>query len=143
MRNILVCLMCVWVCAVCTVHAQVGFARNKLYNIVPVNHPGKVLGYDADSQRVLLSNSNEADKLQQWSITNLSGSFRFINPFENKAVHAKGDNTLGITENNGSDESQLWLVKKNGKYLQIFPSNSPELILYCSCLLYTSPSPRD
>ena len=132
MRNIFVCLMCVWVCAVCTVHAQVGFARNKLYNIVPVNHPGKVLGYDAGSQRVLLNNSNEADKLQQWSITNLSGSFRFINPFENKAVHAKGDNTLGITENNGSDESQLWLVKKNGKYLQIFPSNSPELILSCS-----------
>ncbi len=131
MRNIFVCLVCVWICAIGTVHAQVGFARNKLYNIVPVNHPGKVLGYDAGSQRVLLSNSSETDKLQQWSITNLSGSFRFINPFENKAVHAKSDKTLGITENNGSDESQLWIIKKNGKYLQIFPSNSPELILFC------------
>ena len=101
MRNILICLIYVWVSAVCTAHAQVGFARNKLYNIVPVNYSGKAVGYDPDSKRVVLSVSNDADKLQQWSVTNLSGSFRFINPFENKAIHATGDNTLGITENNG------------------------------------------
>lgn len=131
MRNILICLMCVWVCTVCTVHAQVSFARNKLYNIVPVNYSGKALGYTSDSVKVILSTSNDADKLQQWTVTNLSGSFRFINPFENKAIHATGDNTLGITENNGSDESQLWLIKRNGKFLQIYPSNSPDLILAC------------
>lgn len=131
MRNILICLMYVWVSAVCTAHAQVGFARNKLYNIVPVNYSGKAVGYDPDSKRVVLSVSNDADKLQQWSVTNLSGSFRFINPFENKAIHATGDNTLGITENNGSDESQLWIIKKSGKFLQIYPSNSPDLILAC------------
>lgn len=78
-----------------------------------------------------MSVSNDADKLQQWSVTNLSGSFCFINPFENKAIHATGDNTLGITENNGSDESQLWIIKKSGKFLQIYPSNSPDLILAC------------
>ena len=131
MRNILICLIYVWVSAVCTAHAQVGFARNKLYNIVPVNYSGKAVGYDPDSKRVVLSVSNDADKLQQWSVTNLSGSFRFINPFENKAIHATGDNTLGITENNGSDESQLWIIKKSGKFLQIYPSNSPDLILAC------------
>lgn len=131
MRNILICLMCVWVCTVCTVHAQVSFARNKLYNIVPVNYSGKALGYTSDSVKVILNTSNDADKLQQWTVTNLSGSFRFINPFENKAIHATGDNTLGITENNGSDESQLWLIKRNGKFLQIYPSNSPDLILAC------------
>lgn len=131
MRNILICLMYVWVSAVCTAHAQVGFARNKLYNIVPVNYSGKAVGYDPDSKRVVLSVSNDADKLQQWSVTNLSGSFRFINPLENKAIHATGDNTLGITENNGSDESQLWIIKKSGKFLQIYPSNSPDLILAC------------
>jgi len=131
MRNILICLIYVWVSAVCTAHAQVGFARNKLYNIVPVNYSGKAVGYYPDSKRVVLSVSNDADKLQQWSVTNLSGSFRFINPFENKAIHATGDNTLGITENNGSDESQLWIIKKSGKFLQIYPSNSPDLILAC------------
>lgn len=131
MKKILICLIYVWVSAVCTAHAQVGFARNKLYNIVPVNYSGKAVGYDPDSKRVVLSVSNDADKLQQWSITNLSGSFRFINPFENKAIHATGDNTLGITENNGSDESQLWIIKKSGKFLQIYPSNSPDLILAC------------
>lgn len=131
MKKILICLIYVWVSAVCTAHAQVGFARNKLYNIVPVNYSGKAVGYDPDSKRVVLSVSNDADKLQQWSITNLSGSFRFINPFENKAIHATGDNTLRITENNGSDESQLWIIKKSGKFLQIYPSNSPDLILAC------------
>ena len=49
--------------------------------IVPVNYSGKAVGYDPDSKRVVLSVSNDADKLQQWSVTNLSGSFRFINPF--------------------------------------------------------------
>jgi beta-galactosidase len=131
MKKILICLIYVWVSAVCTAHVQVGFARNKLYNIVPVNYSGKAVGYDPDSKRVVLSVSNDADKLQQWSVTNLSGSFRFINPFENKAIHATGDNTLGITENNGSDESQLWIIKKSGKFLQIYPSNSPDLILAC------------
>lgn len=131
MKKILICLIYVWVSAVCTAHAQVGFARNKLYNIVPVNYSGKAVGYDPDSKRVVLSVSNDADKLQQWSVTNLSGSFRFINPFENKAIHATGDNTLRITENNGSDESQLWIIKKSGKFLQIYPSNSPDLILAC------------
>lgn len=131
MKKILICLIYVWVSAVCTAHVQVGFARNKLYNIVPVNYSGKAVGYYPDSKRVVLSVSNDADKLQQWSITNLSGSFRFINPFENKAIHATGDNTLGITENNGSDESQLWIIKKSGKFLQIYPSNSPDLILAC------------
>jgi hypothetical protein len=131
MKKILICLIYVWVSAVCTAHVQVGFARNKLYNIVPVNYSGKAVGYDSDSKRVVLSVSNDADKLQQWSVTNLSGSFRFINPFENKAIHATGDNTLGITENNGSDESQLWIIKKSGKFLQIYPSNSPDLILAC------------
>lgn len=50
MRNILICLIYVWVSAVCTAHAQVGFARNKLYNIVPVNYSGKAVGYDPDSK---------------------------------------------------------------------------------------------
>ena len=55
MRNILICLIYVWVSAVCTAHAQVGFARNKLYNIVPVNYSGKAVGYDPDSKRVVLA----------------------------------------------------------------------------------------
>lgn len=50
MKKILICLIYVWVSAVCTAHAQVGFARNKLYNIVPVNYSGKAVGYDPDSK---------------------------------------------------------------------------------------------
>ena len=54
-----------------------------------------------------------------------------IQPDTRNLVLASALETLGITENNGSDESQLWIIKKSGKFLQIYPSNSPDLILAC------------
>lgn len=41
-----------------------------------------------------------------------------MNPFDNQALHARTDNSLGVTENNGSDESQLWTVKKTEKCIR-------------------------
>ena len=63
MKKILICLIYVWVSAVCTAHVQVGFARNKLYNIVPVNYSGKAVGYDPDSKRVVLINCSNGVSL--------------------------------------------------------------------------------
>lgn len=131
MRNIFVCLMCLYLCTIGTVCAQVGFAKNRLYNVFPESCSGKVLGYNPETLEMIVVGHDDTDTLQQWNVSNLSSSFRFVNPFENKAVHARTDKTLGITENNGSDESQLWTIQKNGRYMQIFPSNSPELILAC------------
>ena len=132
MRKILVSLACIFVWAVSMAGAQVNFAKDKLYNIAPAGQKGKVIGYKAGGGEALLVKQRAADRLQQWVLSDLSGSFRILNPFENKAVHNKAGQTVGITENNGSDESQLWIVRENGKYVQIFPSNSPDLIMVCN-----------
>ena len=132
MKKILVSLACIFVWAVSMACAQVNFAKDKLYNIAPAGQKGKVIGYKAGGGEALLVKQRAADQLQQWALSNLSGSFRILNPFENKAVHNKAGQAVGITENNGSDESQLWIVRENGKYVQIFPSNSPDLIMVCN-----------
>ncbi|WP_300812017.1 glycoside hydrolase family 2 TIM barrel-domain containing protein [uncultured Bacteroides sp.] len=132
MRRIFLSLVCMLVCAVGAVQAQVGFANDKLYNVVPAGRGGSVVGYRSGSTEAVLMKRNDGDQLQQWTVTSLSGSFRFINPFENKSFHVKTDKTLGITENNGSDESQLWSIVQKGDRVQIVPSNSPSLILACN-----------
>ena len=123
-------LLCLLVALTGSMQAQ-KFAKDKLYNLEPAGHTGKVIGYQTGSTRAVLVTQDDKDLQQQWSITDLSGSFRFITPFENKAIHATSDNTAGITENNGSDESQLWTIRPKGKFFQIIPSNSMDLLLAC------------
>lgn len=133
MKKIFISFICFFVCAFTTaIYAQVGFAKNKLYNVIPAEDTQKALGYKQGNSKVILIKQNADDKMQQWTISNLSSSFRFINPFDNKAICARTDNSLEITENNGSDESQLWTIRPKNKFLQIFPTNSPDLILFYS-----------
>ena len=129
MKKILITFVCVMLCGIGAVYAQIGFAKNKLYNVIPAGYVESVMGYKSGDDKAALQKQDVTDPLQQWLVSNLSGSFRFINPFENKAIHARTDNTLGITENNGSDESQLWTLRKKGEYVQIIPTNTPELIV--------------
>lgn len=119
------------VCAVGALQAQVNFDKNKCYNLIPAAHAGKAVSYQTGNAFPTLRQTDGKDLSQQWGISNLSGSFRFINPFDNKALHARSDNRLGITENNGSDESQLWTLRPQGRYVQIVPSNSMNLLLTC------------
>ena len=133
MKKIFISFICFFVCAFTTaIYAQVGFSKNKLYNVIPAEDTQKALGYKQGNSKVILIKQNADDKMQQWTISNLSSSFRFINPFDNKAICARTDNSLEITENNGSDESQLWTIRPKNEFLQIFPTNSPDLILFCS-----------
>ncbi len=129
MKRIL--LLCLLTCIVGTLQAQVKFAKDKLYNIVPAGQTDKAVSYKSGTTQAILVSLDGKDQQQQWSVTDLSGSFRFITPFENKAIHAKADNTPGITENNGSDESQLWTIRKQGKSYQLIPSNAMSLMLTC------------
>ncbi len=124
-------LLCLLTCIVGTLQAQVKFAKDKLYNIVPAGQTDKAVSYKSGTTQAILVSLDCKDQQQQWSVTDLSGSFRFITPFENKAIHAKADNTPGITENNGSDESQLWTIRKQGKSYQLIPSNAMSLMLTC------------
>ena len=129
MKRIL--LLCLLTCIVGTLQAQVKFAKDKLYNIVPAGQTDKAVSYKSGTTQAILVSLDGKDQQQQWSVTDLSGSFRFITSFENKAIHAKADNTPGITENNGSDESQLWTIRKQGKSYQLIPSNAMSLMLTC------------
>ena len=131
MKKIPILLLCLLTCLTTTMQAQVQFAKDKLYNIVPAGQTGKAVSYQSGTTQAILVPLDDKDQQQQWSVTDLSGSFRFITPFENKAIHAKSDNTPGITENNGSDESQLWTLRKQGKSYQLIPSNAMSLILTC------------
>ena len=131
MKKVPILLLCLLTCLVATMQAQVKFAKDKLYNIVPAGQTDKAVSYKSGTTQAILVPLNDKDPQQQWSITDLSGSFRFITPFENKSIHATSANTAGITENNGSDESQLWTLRKEGKSYQLIPSNSMSLILTC------------
>lgn len=112
--------------------AQVSFAKNKLYNLFPAHQSGKVVAFEVGQAMPKLVELQPKQKNQQWSVTDLSGSFRLMNPFENQALHARTDNRLGVTENNGSDESQLWTVTRLGDFYQITPTNTPKLMLVCT-----------
>ena len=112
--------------------AQVSFAKDKLYLLSLAGKSEQVIAYEAGQVTPKLVKQRNKQKVQQWSITGLSGSFRFMNPFDNLALHARTDNQLGVTENNGSDESQLWTVTRKGDFYQITPTNTPKLMLACT-----------
>ena len=143
MKRISFLLLCLLTCVVSTMQAQVKFAKDKLYNIVPIGQSKQAIGYKSGTTQAVLLPLDGQDQLQQWSITDLSGSFRFITPFENKAINATSDNTAGITENNGSDESQLWTIRQKGKSYQLIPSNRMSLILTCDATGNLSLKPAD
>ncbi|EJW97030.1 hypothetical protein EVA_14863 [gut metagenome] len=103
------------------ISAQLNFAKDKLYQLAPTHQPNLVIGFEAGQEVSKLVNQQPKQKAQQWSVTGLSGSFRLMNPFDNLALHARTDNRLGVTENNGSDESQLWTVNRKGDFYQITP----------------------
>lgn len=112
-------------------YAQVSFPKDKWYTVSSAMQADKVLGCNKAASGVGLQ-AKGTDGLSLWTLTELSGSYRFIEPTTNKAIHAKSDNTLGLTDNNGSDESQLWNIRKSGNYYQIIPANSPDLVLSCN-----------
>ena len=89
MKKIPILLLCLLTCLTTTMQAQVQFAKDKLYNIVPAGQTGKAVSYKSGTTQAILVPLDDKDQQQQWSVTDLSGSFRFITPFENKAIHAK------------------------------------------------------
>ena len=123
--SILICL----VVAMCwqTLSAQARFDRKKLYSVCSVKYPGKAWSY-GKTAKIQLEAVNEANKAQLWGIADLSGSFRLVNPYENKAVQAGANQFVQVVETNGSDEMQLWLIKPAGKYVQFIPSNKSKWI---------------
>ena len=110
--------------------AQATFRKGALYGLYPATD-GKI-SLELDGSTIKFKTINAAAEGQYWTVTDLSGSVRIINPFTNLALRADG-NKVAIGENNGSDEAQLWKVetfqgKIHGAVLLI-PTNRPELAM--------------
>ena len=110
--------------------AQTAFRKGALYNLFPATDGRLVLQLDGD--KATFQNMDAAAKGQYWTVTDLSGSVRIINPFANQALRADGDK-VGVGENNGSDEAQLWKVELfEGKMrgaVVLVPANRPEVAM--------------
>lgn len=93
------------------------FAPGELYNIslTPV---GARIGDNA-----LTVKADSQDPGQQWTLQELSGSWRIINPFTQQALRTEGGK-LTVGEPNGSDEAQLWIISPTPKGYILTPSNS-------------------
>lgn len=121
---ILACLLLI--VSTSSLNAQKRFDNKKLYSVLSVKTKGKVWGFSAT--KLGLVAENESDKTQLWQIADLSGSFRFVNPYKNLALQAGEDGKVRAVETNGSDEMQLWLIKPAGNYVQLVPANKASVV---------------
>ena len=117
-------------CVTGSLVAQTTFRKGAYYNLFPATDGRLVLQLDGDKAK--FQKMDTAAEGQYWTVTDLSGSVRIINPFTNQALRADG-NKVGVGENNGSDEAQLWKVetfqgKMRGAVLLI-PANRPEVAM--------------
>ena len=101
--------------------AQGSFEKGKLYHIY-TSAKTKNIVCESSNKTVGISNYEKKNTAQFWKISELSGSWRIINPVSNLAIRAEG-NRVELGENNGSDEAQLWLVEGN----LLIPTNHPDL----------------
>ena len=104
-----------------SLNAQV-FKQGVLYHLVS-SLKGQVVDVDAKGQ-VVLGKLDEEATSQHFVASELSGSWRFINPFTNKALRTEGT-SIEQGENNGSDEAQLWKVVADGNAYNLIPTNNP------------------
>ena len=110
--------------------AQTTFRKGALYGLYPATD-GKV-SLELDGSTIKFKTIDESASGQYWTVTDLSGSVRIINPFTNQALRADG-NKVGVGENNGSDEAQLWKVEifqgKMRDAVLLIPANRPEVAM--------------
>ena len=124
-------LMCVaMLCVTSALVAQTSFRKGAYYNLFPATDGRIALQLEGDKAK--FQKLDAAAEGQYWTVTDLSGSVRIINPFTNQALRADG-NKVGVGENNGSDEAQLWKVetfegKMRGAVILI-PANRPDVAM--------------
>lgn len=106
-----------------TAQNRITFDKDKLYKIV-LKAQTQMVFEETDPINVKLVKDTPDNPSQLWSITSLSGSWRFINVQSDLAIRYEGNNiTLGV--NNGSDEAQLWQISNN----LISPTNNPTVAI--------------
>lgn len=118
-------VLLLWGVAVLSLSAQ-SYSRGSLFHIVPASDPGTAVGFDAGGE-LTLSSLDECRADQHFTLNELSGSWRLINPFSNKALRVEGER-LESGENNGSDEAQLWKIEPSGEGVLLIPANRPDKV---------------
>ena len=78
--------------------AQTTFRKGAYYNLFPATDGHQVL--ELNGAKLKFQKMDAAAEGQYWTVTDLSGSVRIINPFTNQALRADGDR-VGVGENNG------------------------------------------
>jgi len=110
-----------------SLNAQTAFRKGALYHIISTQS-GQTLTIK-EQGGVELGKFDEAKGGCQFTLSQLSGSWRIIAPFGgNLALRTEGD-ALATGENNGSDEAQLWKIEQNGKHALLVPTNRPDRAL--------------
>lgn len=106
-----------------TALAQVAFQQGKLYHITTKDKASQVLTIGQNG--ALISGAlNKENTGQYWKLSELSGSWRIINPVTNQALRVDAV-LVELGENNGSDEAQLWKVEGD----LLIPTNNPGVVL--------------
>ena len=101
--------------------AQVQFEKGKLYHIYTQGKKQNVVT-EKKGNAVGTTDYEERNAAQYWKISELSGSWRIINPLTDHAMRAAG-NKVELGENNGSDEAQLWKMEDG----LLIPTNNPSV----------------
>lgn len=105
--------------------AQSYWQKGVLYHI-SVGASNKVL--DHRGTEVLLSNSNQQRPEQHWTISELSGAWRIIDPFTQQALRYQGDR-IETGEVNGSDENQMWRTESVKGGFLLLPANRTNMAI--------------
>ena len=98
--------------------------------------------YGSDSMRLYEMFMGPLNKSKPWSTKGLQGCYRFVNKLWSIIVDENGNLSSKIVDNDEEDKDTLFLhhqtIKKLGEDIENLHFNTA-----VSCLLYTSPSPRD
>ena len=106
--------------------AQGKFEKGKLYHL-QTSAAKKNLVCELTGKKVGTTDFKSDNTAIYWKVSELSGSWRIINPVSNQALRAEG-NRVELGENNGSDEAQLWLIEDN----LLIPTNRSDMAVCLS-----------
>lgn len=118
-------LALLWGLALGLAVAQTPVRRGALYFVASVGESGLVLDCDASGGLARFAKKDASRPEQHWTLPELSGSRRLINPFSDLAVRLDEQGRVSTGENNGSDEAQLWRLEPAGKHFLLVPANQP------------------
>lgn len=103
--------------------SKVTFDKDNLYKIA-LKSAADMVVEETGPESVALKKAKGNAPTQLWTVTQLSGSWRFINPQSGNAIRMEG-NRVELGVNNGSDEAQLWKIEDG----MLVPANKPSVAM--------------